>query len=202
MRVSFFLFALCACGARTELDVIEREDASTQADASVDHDANDAHDASDANAEDVQDVTLPEAPPPCDFGTVVADVFGSTVYWNGGAPLPAAHYRVTYVDGCMKYSSGQAWTVNAYADGPDTFFIVTDNATTIGPAPGTVGFFDGQGAFADFDACVSANVSQDTPFEFDFVGGEIGVSLSDNPYSDNVAGENGRSPTYRLSSCP
>src|SRR6185312_1662454 len=107
--------------------------------------------------------------PLCDFGTLVSDVFGETVLWNGGAAIPDGHYRMTYVDGCMKYSSGQDWSVNAYADGPDTLYVV-GNGVRIAPAPGTVGFLEGQGGFASFDACVSANVAGDTPFEFDFDG--------------------------------
>jgi hypothetical protein len=34
--------------------------------------------------------------------------------------------------------------------------------------------------------------------DFDFAGGELGVWLEDNPYSDNVPGLNGRSPAWRL----
>ena len=171
--------AACGCGARTGLDV-PRNDASVDA---------------------TPDVATDVGGPPCDFGTIVSDVFGETVLWNGGAAIPAGHYRVTYVDGCMKYSSGQDWSVNAYADGPDTLYVV-GNGVRVAPAPGTVGFLEGQGGFSSFDACVSANLANDTPLELDFDGGALGVRLADNPYTDNVPGENGRNPTYRLSSCP
>jgi hypothetical protein len=192
----------CACGARTELGVLEH-DASLDAAHDSSIDVLDAHDSS-IDALDAQtiDVGVPEAPPVCDYGTLVEDVFGTTVDWNGGASLPPGHYAITYVDGCMKYSTSQGWTVNAYADGPDTLFVVTSGNAQLGTAPGTVGFLQGQGGFADFDACVSANLANDVPLEFDFAGGPIGLMLDDNPYTDNVAGENGRSPTYRLSSCP
>jgi hypothetical protein len=189
------LFLLVACGARTELGVIE-SDASLAPDA---HDASvDVHDAS----VDVHDAATDEAtvPPVCDYGTLVADVFGATTWWNGGAPVPAGHYRVTYTDGCMKYSSSQGWTINAYANGPDTLYVVTANDTPVATAPGTVGFFVNQGAFASFDACVAAN-QNDAPLDFDFAGGPIGLHLVDDPYTDNVAGESGRNPTYHLSSC-
>lgn len=137
----------------------------------------------------------------CDEGTLIADISGQTVLWNGGAPLPKGHYRITYVDGCMKYSGPQGWTVNAYADGPDTLYVV-ENGARLAPAPGTIGFHLGEGGFSTFDACVSANLAEDAPFEFDFPGGTLGLELADQPYADNVAGEGGRNPTYRLSSCP
>jgi len=184
---------LPACGARTELDVLGH-DASIVVDA-----APDVHDA----GLDVHDATTDETsvPPLCDYGTLVADAFGATTWWNGGASVPAGHYRVTYEDGCMKYSqSGQGWTVNAYANGPDTLYLVGAGNAVMSPAPGTVGFYVNQGAFASFDACVAAN-QNDAPLEFDFVGGPLGLWLADGPYTDNAAGENGRSPTYRLSSC-
>jgi hypothetical protein len=195
IRLAVPLTFLLACGARTELGAIE-SDASALPDvhdASFDvHDASDAHDAHDAET---------EAPPPlCDFGELAADPFGATAFWNGGAPLPAGHYRVTYVDGCMKYSSSQGWTINAYANGPDTLYVVQAANAPIAPAPGTIGFFVNQGAFAAFDACVAAN-QNDAPLEFDWAGGPIGLWLEDAPYTDNVGGENGRDPTYRLSSC-
>jgi hypothetical protein len=165
---------LTACGARTELDGAQTTDASAKID----------------------------APALCDFGTIVSDPFGGAVLWNGGAPLPAGHYRVTYVDGCMKYGPSQGWSVNAYANGPDTLFVVTSGDVTIAPAPGTVGFFLGQGGFASFDDCVKTNLAEDAPLAFDFAGGVLGLHLADGPYGDNVAGESGRNPTYRLSSCP
>lgn len=155
----------------------------------------------DAIADEPDVVETVDAPVLCDYGTIVSDPFGSTVLWNGGAPLPAGHYRVTYVDGCMKYASTQGWTVNAYANGPDTLFVRSGTGT-IAPAPGTVGFNLGQGGFASFDECVSTNLATDAPLEFDFAGGLLGLHLVDSPYSDNVAGPSGRNPTYRLSSCP
>jgi hypothetical protein len=188
---------LVACGARTELGGIAEADASLAPDV---HDASiiDVHDAS----LDVHDAQTDDAapPPPCDFGDLEADPFGTTTSWNGGASLPSGHYRVTYVDGCMKYSSSQGWTINAYANGPDTLYVVQSNQA-IAPAPGTVGFYVNQGAFASFDACVAANLN-DAPLEFDVISaGPIGLHLVDDPYTDNVAGENGRNPTYHLSSC-
>jgi hypothetical protein len=156
-----------------------------------------------------QDAFVPDAVPvgsQCDYGTLVADVFGNTVLWNGGAPLPAGHYTITYTDGCMEYSySGQGWTVNAVVgatgcvNGLGTLYV-TANGAPLTPAPGTVGCLLGEGASASFDACVAANQATDVPLEFDFAGGTLGLWLQDAPYDDNVAGESGRSPTYRLTS--
>ena len=184
------IIAAVACGARTELDAVAPADGSS-------HDVAQPVDASDSHAPDAHD-----SADVCDFGTIVADAFGATEAWNGGAALPPGHYRVTYADGCMKYSSAQAWTVNAYANGPDTLYVVTDANARISPAPGTVGFYQGQGGFNTFSDCVTTNLSTDAPLEFDFGGGTLGLWLADGPYTDNVAGDNGRNPTYRLSSCP
>ncbi|HSQ65987.1 MAG TPA: hypothetical protein VLM85_22350 [Polyangiaceae bacterium] len=178
-----------ACGARSELDV-PAEDHAGASDVRV----------VDAPTE-AEDVGVVDALPACDFGTVVARIDGSVAYWNGGHPVPAGHYRVRYVDGCMKYSATQGWTVNAYAAGPDTYWIVGGaTPTKLAVPPGTVGFLVSQGGFATFDDCVSANASG-PPVDIDFAGGAIGVELEDYPYSDNVPGENGRNPTWRLSSC-
>jgi hypothetical protein len=198
-RLAALLLA-CSCGARTELGLVVAADASPK----------DAMGPGDAGLADVPDVSVdvpidvggPDSPQVCDYGPLVSDVFGTTVNWNGGAPLPAGHYRITYVDGCMKYSASQGWSVNAYASGPDTLWVVQNGSTEIAPAPGTVGFLVGQGGFASFDACVSANLAEDMPLELDFSGGTLGLRLADGPYSDNVAGESGRNPTYRLTSCP
>lgn len=193
---------LAACGARTDLGGARGLDAGAIFDATPDVADSAIHDASADEAVDEDAVVTLDAPQLCDFGTLVSDPFGSTVLWNGGAPLPKGHYRVTYVDGCMKYSSGQGWTVNAYADGPDTLFVVTNGDAPVGTAPGTVGFTLGSGGFASFDDCVSTNTASDAPLEFDFAGGVLGLRLEDSPYADNVSGPNGRNPTYRLSSCP
>jgi hypothetical protein len=172
------LLFLCACGARTALDIPEHNDAQVQADG----------------------LLLSDAPAACAPSTIVSDVFGGVVDFASGAVLPAGHYTVTYVDGCMKYAPSQGWTVNAYgAIGPDGYWLVTGPARdkVIMP-PGTVGYAIGSGAFASFDDCVHASHAV-PPVEFDFAGGSIGVWLEDSPYGDNVAGQGGRNPTWHLS---
>jgi hypothetical protein len=105
---------------------------------------------------------------------------------------------VQYVDGCMKYASTQDWTIHAYANGSSGWWLV--GATTTDKVllpPGTVGYASTNGAFINFDDCVTANLAL-APKEFDFDGGVLGVWLQDSPYSDNLAGLNGRNPAWTL----
>jgi hypothetical protein len=98
--------------------------------------------------------------------------------------------------------------VHAYRDtdpNPLGWYLV--GATTndrVAHLPGTVGYAAGSGAYADFEACVAANKALPS-VEFDFAGGKLGVWLLDSPYSDNMAGVDGRNPKWqivRLGSCP
>jgi hypothetical protein len=141
----------------------------------------------------------------CSFGQASSQatasdlsLFGTPAYFNGGQPIPAGTYRISYVDGCMKYGSGQGWTVNAYADGSDGWWLV--GATTgdkILVLPGTVGYAPGSGAFDMFADCVAAS-QLSAPVTFLHPGGVLGVWLQDSPYSDNTAGEDDRNPSWRL----
>jgi hypothetical protein len=139
----------------------------------------------------------------CDFGSVVGDVFGRPVDFDDGRDVPAGRYRVTYVDGCMKYSGTEDWTVHASGlTGPGhAYFWIVGGVTRdkIAAPPGTVGVKAGAGGFASFDACVAANRSL-APIEFDFAGGKIGIWLEDSPYGDNLPGRGGRNPQWRLTS--
>ncbi|HVT08891.1 MAG TPA: hypothetical protein VHO67_15640, partial [Polyangia bacterium] len=147
----------------------------------------------------------PDAGAGCSYGvassqatTSQLNLFGTPAYFNGGQPLPAGHYVITYVDGCMKYGSGQGWTVNAYADGRDGWWLV--GATTADKyvvLPGTVGYAAGAGAFDAFEDCVTAS-KLSAPVTFTHAGGVLGIWLQDTPYSDNSAGENDRNPAWRL----
>jgi hypothetical protein len=143
-------------------------------------------------------------------GSIATDqslnLFGQTVYYLDGGALPAGRYRATYVDGCMKYDFIFNWTVQ---QGTPTsggwFFVGASNADRIAKPPGTgANGSPTAGGFADFDACVAANLAE-PPVDFTFDGGPLGVFLDDNPYTDNVAGEQGRNPKWRLTylaSCP
>lgn len=141
----------------------------------------------------------------CSFGNAASlavpgmlDLFGQISYFGDGGVLPGGRYRVRYIDGCMKYSSSQDWTIHAYADGSIAWWLVGANSSIkyIMP-PGTVGYAASNGAFSLFADCVTANLMQ-PPIDFDFDGGVIGVWLQDSPYSDNLAGENGRNPSWSL----
>jgi hypothetical protein len=143
----------------------------------------------------------------CDFGTAASfatqqqlDLFGTTVYFGGGEALPAGKYRLTYVDGCMKYASDQDWTIHAYANGGSAawWIVGATSSERIVVPPGTVGYSSANGAYATFDACVAANQAL-PPVEFDFPGGKLGVWLLDTQYTDNLAGVDGRNPKWNLS---
>lgn len=129
------------------------------------------------------------------------DLFGTPSYFSNGDALPAGRYRVTYVDGCMKYSSTQGWTINAYAQndpGPAKWWLIgADQTVMIRVPPGTVGYFTSNGAYATFAECVAANELLPAD-EFDFAGGKLGIWLQDSNYGDNLAGEGGVNPTWKL----
>jgi hypothetical protein len=135
----------------------------------------------------------------CEVGTVTGDVYGRVTYFRQGAFLPAGRYRVAYVDGCMKYSGRQDWAVHASLGsnvGSDNWQLVSGARKVVVP-PGSVGFVVGSGGFDSFAHCVAANAPL-APVEFDFAGGPVGLWLQDEPYGDNLPGDEGRSPTWRL----
>jgi hypothetical protein len=148
----------------------------------------------------------------CILGTVGSfatqgslDLFGQTVYYADGGTLPQGRYRLRYLDGCMKYNAGQDWTVNAVPPGTtgSSWWIVNGPGGVASTAlivvpPGTAGTQVGSGGYAQFADCVAANQAQDTPRDFDYDGGPLGVWLLDDPYSDNVAGDNGDNPKWSL----
>jgi hypothetical protein len=175
--------------------------------------------AGDGFADDLRVDTHPDAggrvtdaPMNCSFGEVTSEataddlsLFGTPVYFNGGTSLPAGTYVVSYVDGCMKYSAGQGWTVNAYADGSDGWWLIgasTDDKKLV--LPGNIGFQVGAGGFAMFEDCVAASTAA-RPETFEHAGGQLGIWLQDSPYTDNLAGEGGRNPKWslvRIGECP
>jgi len=159
---------------------------------------------------------LADAPAPYDAGrdagckigeatstatSTMLDLFGTPEYFNGGAPLPAGRYRITYLDGCMKYSAPQGWTVNAYASGMSCWYVIgATTADRIVVPPGTVGYIAGSGAYTNFDDCVTASLAV-PPVEFAITTAQpLGIWLLDSPYSDNLAGVDGRNPRWGLES--
>jgi hypothetical protein len=170
------LLVLFACGARTSLDVTITRDPTP----------------------------APSGSGTCAASTVVGDVYGAARYFADGGSLAPGSYRVTYVDGCMKYSDAgtwgaMGWTVQAYADGATgkDWFLVSAPSTPLGMPPGTSGFLLDGGAFASFDDCVAANHTLGS-VDVAFDGGRLGVWLYDSPYGDNVPGIDGRNPTWKL----
>jgi len=146
-----------------------------------------------------------DAGPTCTVGEVQSDatasnlsLFGTPVYFDNGNPIPAGTYEMQYIDGCMKYGGGQGWTVNAYDGGCCSWWLVGATTTDkkIVP-PGTIGYAPGAGAFAAFEDCVTASKLK-PPKVFNHSGGPLGIWLQDVPYSDNLAGVDGRNPKWRL----
>lgn len=129
------------------------------------------------------------------------DLFGTPAYFNDGLPLPAGRYRVTYLDGCMMYGSGQGWTVNAYESNQACWYVIGETTSDrIVVPPGTIGYAPGSGAFASFDDCVAASRAA-PPVEFELTAEQrVGIWLLDSPYADNMAGVDGNNPRWRLDS--
>jgi hypothetical protein len=129
------------------------------------------------------------------------NLFGQVVYYDDGGDLPKGHYEAKYLGGCMKYDWLFNWQVQG--SGPDAggggFWFVGDTSSDrVVMAPGVTM------SYADFDACVAANMTA-SPEEFDFDGGKLGIWLNDNPYTDNVAGPDGGNPRWQLTllgACP
>ena len=205
--MSLLLAAACSSSKHPTIDGAVPGDAhaDTGIDAAGTKDAATTKDAGTKDAATTKDAGTKDAQPSCTFGQAASQasatdlgLFGTPAYFNNDQPLPAGTYRLTYVDGCMKYGSGQGWTVNAYANGTDAWWLVgATTADKILVLPGTAGYAPDAGAFSDFASCVAASLLS-APVTFNHTGGVLGVWLQDNPYSDNTAGEDDRNPTWRL----
>jgi hypothetical protein len=135
------------------------------------------------------------------LGEITPDILGTPMYFGNGASLPAGRYRISYVDGCLRYEGPWAWSVN----GLDTYEYVVFAETTanvLAVAPGTLasGFFGAALDYPEFDACVAANLAL-PPLELDFAGGRLGIWQNDFKPDDNMPGPDGRSPTWQLTRC-
>jgi hypothetical protein len=202
LALSLLLAAACSSKKPTPVDGAAPSDAHTDTGTDV---AGTKDAATTKNDAATKTDAAKDAGPSCAFGQASSqatatdlDLFGTPAYFNDDQPIPAGTYRLTYLDGCMKYGSGQGWTVNAYADGRDGWWLV--GATTsdkILVLPGTIGYAPDAGAFSDFASCVAASLLS-PPVTFTHTGGVLGIWLQDSPYSDNTAGENDRNPSWRL----
>lgn len=123
------------------------------------------------------------------------DLFGNITYFANGKDLPAGRYRIAYVDGCMKFSASLPWSVNnALSTGWWLVGAASDDRVVA--LPGKADNIPLLGA-ATFEECVARNRMLG-PKEFDFAGGKLGIWLDDGPYTDNLAGDGGRNPTWQL----
>lgn len=190
------------------------DDAEASGDSGVDAALDAPVEADDADQGDADTTDAPDAdgdaldgggePDACSIGTAQSvgtnqdpSLFGQIVYFDGGSALPAGRYRITYVDGCMKYAGTQDWTIHAYSDGSVAWWLGATSGDRLVMPSGTVGFWASNGAYSAFADCVAANLLLE-PVEFDFAGGQLGLWVADTNYGDNVAGENGRNPTWKL----
>jgi hypothetical protein len=147
----------------------------------------------------------------CQLGFAKGDPKNGSVqtFATEGATLPTGHYRIRYVDGCMKYASDQSFTVHAYepsATAPAfaTWVLTNSDAGATGfqpvKLPG-IWIYGGDAAVPDggrYEACVELNKAA-PPTEFDYdAGAPLGVLVNDTPLGDNTGGPDGGDPTWVL----
>ncbi len=175
-------------------------------DAGLDASADSGGDAATDASGDASSDASSDASTNCTIGTATSsasagnlNLFGTPVYFDNGADIPAGTYMVSYEDGCFKYGAGQGWTVNAYPKGGCCHWWIIGNTTNdkLEQAPGTIGFAVGSGAFAAFQDCVNAS-KLSAPVTIQHTGGKLGIWLQDSPYTDNTPGENGNNPKWKL----
>jgi len=122
---------------------------------------------------------------------VTPDIFSDTVSWfDSDASFPATNYVIGYLTGAMRYAEYIGWSVNLNNWIPFNGFIITDGASNQVPGPGIATGTE----WATQALCEAANAGLYVVYEH--VGGQIGMYLNDNPYSDNYAGS--PNPTFGL----
>jgi hypothetical protein len=98
----------------------------------------------------------------------------------------------------LRYEGLWPWTVHGLATSYEYLLIGDTTAAVLGSPPGTrSGTIGWVGGYAAFEECVAANLAM-PPTEIIFAGGRLGIWNNDFKVDDNVAGENGRNPTWRL----
>ena len=148
----------------------------------------------------------------CDLGLARGDALGGqpAFFDKQGNPLPSGHYRIRYVDGCMRFGGGQSFTVHAYEPTPDaaayaTWFGVSSDGGS--PSfesvrlPG-IWIFGADASTPDasdtYTSCVELS-KQRPPTEFEYdAGRKLGVQINDSPLGDNAIGPDGGTPTWQL----
>jgi hypothetical protein len=129
---------------------------------------------------------------------------GAVSYFNEGRPVPPGTYTIRYLDGCAKWGMGSdyGWTVNGVHGSRccDWWLVGDTSSDRLDPLPAGVGAeLYNQGAFTDFEACVSANKVVAPPSTYQHHGGRLGIWMRDVTYADNVVGSGGRNPRWELS---
>lgn len=126
---------------------------------------------------------------PTTYDTVQPTIENDTPsYFNSGASWPSGIYRVTYIEGALRYNEMFDWGLNDSALHRFTILYNDGAAEAIAPS------LDYQ-KLASQVAIEVHNAGQFV--EFTHTGGKIGVFLEDFPYSDNVPGS--PTPIFRLS---
>ena len=97
----------------------------------------------------------------------------------------------------MKYADSQDWAIHAREDQTSACLLGSSAGDKLQILPGSFGYLAGSGGFADFEECVAHNLAL-APIKFDFDGGPLGIWLADSNTLDNVAGLDGRNPTWEL----
>jgi hypothetical protein len=126
--------------------------------------------------------------------TVTPDILsGAVSYFNTNAP--AGNYKVSYVNGALKYSPTQGWALNVRNPPNNEGYVIyyTGPEGTQLPLnfPGT-----NDNTFPSQAAVEAANAGVSITFQH--YGGAIGIYLFDSIYGDNVAGS--PTPTFQLTS--
>lgn len=122
--------------------------------------------------------------------TVTPDILsGAVSYFNLNAP--AGNYKVSYVNGALKYSPAAGWSLNdeAMFGGQYRIYYTSAEGTTVPIAfPGTTTQYSSQALVE------AANAGKSV--QFTHYGGSIGCYLFDTIYNDNVPGS--PNPTFQL----
>jgi len=118
--------------------------------------------------------------------TITPSIYGPIVESFG--TFPAGTYRITYVQGALRYAPTFGWSLNCTDIIASDRYVVRYGATDV-TFPGT-----GAEDFPTQTAVEAANA--DAHIDVVHPGGAIGVWLSDTLYADNQAGS--PNPTFRI----
>lgn len=125
-----------------------------------------------------------------EFRDVVLDIFGwNPSWWYFSAP--AGNYRATWIGGVVGFSGTSFWGLNHFSPsggrrhGVQLLTTYTDIETPTAMT-GRINWYETPRFFTEAEA-LSAVALQPT-MDFYHSGGPLGISVYDNPYTDNRAG--------------